>query len=239
MIAGLGLAFVAGLLSTLSPCVLPLLPIVLGAAASKHRLGPLALASGLVASFVAIGLFVASVGFSLGLDGEVFRRASAAALLAVGVVLIAPPLQARLAVAGAPISGWAEERFGMRPALGVSGQFGVGLLLGAVWSPCVGPTLGAASLLAARGEDLGWVAVTMLLFGLGASLPLAALGLMSRRTLLAWRGRIAGLGGGLKVALGFVLAATGVAILTGVDHAVETWLVSVSPAWLTALTTSV
>ena len=92
----------------------------------------------------------------------------------------------------------------MRPALGVSGQFGVGLLLGAVWSPCVGPTLGAASLLAARGEDLGSVAVTMLLFGIGAAVPLAALGLMSRRTLLAWRGRIASLGGGLKVALGVV-----------------------------------
>jgi hypothetical protein len=52
-----------GLLSLLSPCILPLLPIVLGAAASEHRMGPAALAGGVALSFVAIGLFVATAGF--------------------------------------------------------------------------------------------------------------------------------------------------------------------------------
>ena len=75
---GLVLSFVAGVLSVLSPCVLPLLPIVLGAAASEHRLGPVALAGGLALSFVAIGLFVAAVGFGLGLSGDLFRDVSAA-----------------------------------------------------------------------------------------------------------------------------------------------------------------
>jgi hypothetical protein len=56
----LALAFVAGILSILSPCVLPILPIVLGAAASAHRWGPVVLAMGLAVSFVAIGLFVAT-----------------------------------------------------------------------------------------------------------------------------------------------------------------------------------
>ena len=72
-----GLAFLAGILSVLSPCVLPLLPLVLGAAASEHRLGPAALAAGLALSFVAIGLFVATVGFAVGLDGDVFRTVAA------------------------------------------------------------------------------------------------------------------------------------------------------------------
>lgn len=239
MIASLGLAFVAGILSTLSPCVLPLLPIVLGTAASEHRLGPLALASGLVVSFVAVGLFVATVGFELGLDGDVFRKASAVALLAIGIVLLAPPLQARLAVAAAPVGIWAEQRFGKRSPRGMAGQFGVGLLLGAIWSPCVGPTLGATSVLAARGEDLGSVAITMVLFGIGTAIPLLAIGLMSRRTLLTWRGRIADLGRGLKVAFGVLLVATGIAILAGFDHDIEAALVAASPAWLTALTTSI
>jgi cytochrome c-type biogenesis protein len=70
MIGSPVLAFVAGVLSILSPCVLPILPVVLGAAASQHRLGPIALASGLSISFVGIGLFLATIGHAIGLDAE-------------------------------------------------------------------------------------------------------------------------------------------------------------------------
>jgi cytochrome c-type biogenesis protein len=83
-IGTLGLALLAGMLSVLSPCVLPLLPIVMGTAASEHRLGPIALAVGLATSFVAIGLFVATIGFSLGLDTGVFRAVSAILLIGMG-----------------------------------------------------------------------------------------------------------------------------------------------------------
>ena len=153
-LAASGLAFLAGLLSVLSPCVLPLVPIVLGSAASEHRLGPAALAAGVTLSFVAIGLFVATIGFSLGLDGDRFRTASAMLMIAVGVVLATPALQARLALAGGPISHWADSRINEVGSRGLLGQFGIGLLLGAVWSPCAGPTLGAASVLAAEGRSL-------------------------------------------------------------------------------------
>ncbi|MFD0938212.1 cytochrome c biogenesis protein CcdA, partial [Methylobacterium trifolii] len=142
MATTLGLAFLAGILSVLSPCVLPLLPLVLGAAASEHRFGPVALASGLALSFVAIGLFVATVGFSLGLDSGLFRAGAAILLVLIGLVLIVPAAQTRLAVAAGPVSDWTENRFGGFSTAGLGGQFGVGLLLGAVWSPCVGPTLG-------------------------------------------------------------------------------------------------
>ncbi len=99
MVATLGLAFLAGILSVLSPCVLPLLPLVLGAAASEHRLGPAALAAGLALSFVVIGLFVATVGFAIGLDTDVFRTVAAILLVLVGLVLMVPAVQTRLAVA--------------------------------------------------------------------------------------------------------------------------------------------
>ena len=99
-----GLAFLAGILSVLSPCVMPLLPLVLGAAASEHRMGPAALAAGLAISFVAIGLFVATIGFSIGLDGDVFRRAAAVLLILVGIVLMVPVMQVRLATAAGPMS---------------------------------------------------------------------------------------------------------------------------------------
>jgi cytochrome c-type biogenesis protein len=237
MLGTVGLAFLAGLLSILSPCVLPLVPIVLGAAASEHRLGPAALALGLAISFTAIGLFVATIGFAAGLDGDVFRAVGAVLLVLAGVVLVLPRLQARIAAAAGPAGAWAEERFGGFRAGGLTGQFAVGLLLGAAWSPCVGPTLGAASLLAARGENLGRVAATMLAFGIGAAAPLALLGLASRGPLMRWRGglRLAGRAG--KAAMGVALVALGLLVLTGLDKWVEAVAVAAAPDWLNALTT--
>lgn len=237
-IATLSLAFLAGLLSTLSPCVLPLLPVVLGSAAAEHRLAPAALAAGLALSFTGIGLFVATIGFSAGLDTDVFRYAAAGLLIAIGVVLMVPALQERVTVAASPISNFMHSRFGGIAAGGVSGQFALGLLLGAVWTPCVGPTLGAASLLAAQGKQLGEVALVMIVFGIGAALPLLLLGLLSREAMLRWRNRAMGLGGGMRKVLGGILAVVGVAIILGLDKKLEAALISLSPAWLTRLTTT-
>jgi cytochrome c biogenesis protein CcdA len=237
MIATLGLAFLAGVLSVLSPCVLPLLPIVLGTAASEHRLGPVALAVGLGLSFVTIGLFVATIGFAAGLDTDLFRAISAALLIAVGLVLLVPKLQAQFALATSPVGNWVDERLGGFATSGLWGQFGLGLLLGAVWSPCVGPTLGAASILAAKGENLGQVALTMFAFGLGAALPLMLLGLLSREAMMRWRGRLMEAGKGGKMLLGLLLVAIGLFVATGLDKRLETMLVDASPEWLTNLTT--
>lgn len=237
MLATLGLAFLAGILSVLSPCVLPLLPIVFGTAQSEHRLGPAALALGVAISFTAIGLFVATAGYAIGLDTDVFRMVSAMLLIAVGVVLLVPRLQAQVAVAAGPVGNWVDDRFGGLTGTSLWGQFGVGVLLGAVWVPCVGPTLGAASVLAAKGEDLGQVALTMLAFGIGAALPLMALGFASREAMLRWRGKLAEASKGGKMLLGVVLVAVGLLVATGADKALETYLVSVSPEWLNNLTT--
>lgn len=237
MLGTVGFAFLAGLLSVLSPCVLPLIPIVLGTAAAEHRLGPVALAGGLAIAFTAIGLFVATIGFTIGLDGDAFRRAGAVLLLLLGVLLMLPRLQARVATAAGPVGAWAEERFGGFGSGGLSGQFAVGLLLGAAWSPCVGPTLGAASLMAARGEHLGSVALTMLAFGIGAAAPLMLLGFVSREALLRWRGGLAAAGRAAKVALGAVMVVLGLLVLTGLDKQVEAAAVAASPDWLNALTT--
>jgi cytochrome c biogenesis protein CcdA len=231
------LAFVAGVLSILSPCVLPILPIVLGAAASEHRWGPAALAAGVAISFVLIGLFVATIGYSIGLNADRFRSIAAALMIALGVVLLVPRVQAQLVLAGAPLAKWSDQHFGGSAKSGLTGQASVGLLLGALWSPCVGPTLGAASILAAQGRDLGEVGATMLAFGLGAGLPLAALGLLSREAVLRWRARLSSGSARAKAAFAIVLVAIGVLVLSGLDKQVETLLVDTSPQWLTDLTT--
>jgi cytochrome c-type biogenesis protein len=236
-VATLGLALLAGVLSVLSPCVLPLVPIVLGAAANQHRLGPVALALGLAVSFTAIGLFVATIGFAAGLDTGVFRAVAAILLIGVGIVLLVPRLQEQFALAAAPVSNWAGGYADSFTPGGLFGQFGLGLLLGAVWSPCVGPTLGAASVLAAKGEDLFQVALTMIAFGIGAALPLMVLGVLSREALMRWRGRLMETGKAGKAVLGVALIAVGLLVATNLDKRLEKILVDASPDWLTRLTT--
>ena len=235
--ASLGLAFLAGLLSIFSPCVLPLLPLVLGAAASEHKFGPVALATGLALSFITIGLFVATVGFSIGLNAGVFRTISAYIMIVIGAVLVMPNFQAKLALAGGPVANWAETKLGGFSSTGLKGQLFVGLLLGAVWSPCVGPTLGAASLLASQGKELSIVALTMLVFGIGAALPMLLLGTLSREALMRIRDKMLSTGKWAKTGLGVMLLLIGLSIVTGYDHRIEAALIDASPAWLTELTT--
>ena len=237
MIATLLLAGLAGLLSTLSPCVLPILPIVLGAAASEHRWGPAALAGGVAISFATLGLAVAVVGASLGLNSDVVRIGSALLLVAIGAVLVVARWQQAVVATAAPLGHWVEGRLGGVSTKGLAGQFVLGLLLGAVWSPCVGPTLGAASVAASRLDDLGSVAVTMLVFGIGAALPLLALGMLSRQAMMRTRDRMRSASGWLKPALGLALVAAGLLIVTGLDKRAEAALVEASPNWLMELTT--
>lgn len=199
-LANLVLGFVAGVLSTLSPCVLPLLPAILIGATAQHRLGPLALAAGLAVSFSGIGLFVATIGYGLGLTAELFRLVGGLLMCGIGLVLLVPAAQTRLAIAAGPLQSWTESAFGGLKTTGPKGQFALGMLLGLVWAPCVGPTLGAASLLAAQGKDLGSVLATTLMFALGAAVPLlllatlsgAALRIWSRRRRISFRSRLPG-----------------------------------------------
>jgi cytochrome c-type biogenesis protein len=234
----LALAFAAGILSILSPCVLPLVPIVLGAAVTAHPLGAIALAGGLALSFTGLGLLLALAGFGLGIDAGMFRLAAAVIMVALGAILVVPSWQARLAGAGSPVSAWADRHFGGFAASGLAGQLAIGLLLGAVWSPCVGPTLGAASLLASQGQDLPRVTLTMVVFGIGAGLPLVLLGLLSRATLMRVRSKLMSAGKLGKGLLGAAFILTGVAIVFGADKRIEAVLVEASPQWLTDLTTS-
>lgn len=237
MTSSLLLAFAAGVFSTLSPCVLPILPVILAAAVSESRFGPLALASGLALSFLVIGMTLAVAGSTIGLDQAALRGFAGVLLVVIGLTLALPVLSEKFAAVAAPIGGWADEKLGGFETSGLRGQFALGLLLGAVWSPCVGPTLGAASVLAAQGKDLGAVALTMALFGTGAAVPLLLLGSLSREAMLSWRNRLLGAGKAGKAGLGVLLALVGILVITGLDKQIEAALVAASPQWLTDLTT--
>jgi cytochrome c-type biogenesis protein len=231
------LGYLAGLLSTLSPCVLPLIPIVLAAAASAHRLGPVALACGMGLSYAVLGLLLAAAGFSLGLDAGVLRKLAGVLLLVLGGVLLSPRLQRQFASMAAGIGAGGASMLARWHVDGLAGQFCIGLMLGLIWSPCVGPTLGAAVTLAAQGQQLPGVAMLMLIFGLGAATPLVMLGAGSRSATARVRSRLLVLGQHGKVMLGAVLVMLGLAAVTAADKQVERWMVDHSPAWLIELTT--
>ena len=232
------LGFLAGVLTVLSPCVLALIPVLVASALAAHRLGVVALAAGLGLSFSGTGIFVAAVGMSLGLDNDVFRRVAAVLMILFGLAMFSQRLQSTLNRATAGISGPSQNWLSRIKGDTLSGQFVVGLLLGAVWSPCVGPTLGAATTLASQGRNLGNIALLMGIFGVGAGLPLAILGSLSRTSALKLRGRLGSAGTVGKTVLGTIFITFGLLVLTRLDRTLETALLSASPAWLTAFTTS-
>jgi len=231
------LALLAGILSSLSPCVLPLLPIVIGGAATTHRFGAAALGSGFALSFFALGIFVEAIGFGLGLDHDTVRIIAAWAMIGFGVVLLSAFLQQRLATAGAGIERAADRLMSRTQPLGLRGQFIAGVLLGAMWSPCIGPTLGAALGLAGERNSLIAASLVVALFGIGVALPLVAVGLMSRRVLLRWYRPIEIADHVAKSIFGGVLIVIGVATLLGADRALEALALRIAPAWLIRLPT--
>ena len=233
----LGISFLAGILSTLSPCVVPLLPLLVCGATAAHSFGLVALTMGVVASYVTVGMFVATVGASIGMDGDLFRNIAAALLIIVGAVLVSGKLQDRFALATAGVGNSSHSVIARLTPKGLSGQFILGLLLGAAWSPCVGPTLGAAVLLASQGKDLMHVAKVMMAFGIGAAVPLLCLGLLSRELFVLWRGRVMRASKMGKKVLGGVAIVLGLIMASGMDHQIEGFLIDASPDWLTDLTT--
>ncbi|MGC6247680.1 cytochrome c biogenesis CcdA family protein [Bisgaard Taxon 45] len=236
-ITTLGLSLLAGLLTTLSPCVLPILPIVASSAMAKRKVGLFSLAFGMAISFTFVGTLIASIGLALGLNSEYLRYGAALLMIMVALWLLSTRLQAFFSRYTSALSGRGEVWLsGFHPE-SATGQFWVGLLLGIVWAPCIGPTLGAAIALASQGEALASVALVMMIFSLGAVIPLITIGLLSRQFFREKRERLANAGQKGRILMGWSLLAVGFLVLTGFDKQIEIWLVELSPEWLTDLTT--
>lgn len=225
-------SLVAGSLSTLSPCVLPLIPILITSALNTHKLGPYALASGLALSFTVVGVFLATLGASLGLDQETFRVVAAVLLIGFGIILLSSALQERFAVAASGLSNSGQSLLNRISTDSLSGQFMLGLILGVVWSPCVGPTLGAAITLASQGESLWHITLVMALFGIGAGVPLILLGLLSRQAMMRFRDKLLLAGQTGKKILGVLLLLVGIMIILGWDKQLESLALDILPEWL-------
>ncbi|BAF89496.1 thiol:disulfide interchange protein precursor [Azorhizobium caulinodans ORS 571] len=231
----LALSFVAGLLTILNPCVLPLLPVVLAGAATSSRFGPLALALGLAASFAVSGVLLASAGIEFG-ESRALRFGAAGLLLVAGLALALPAVGEKLGALLAPLAGGAARLAGgLSP--GLAGQFGAGALLGLAWAPCVGPTLGAAFALAASGGSKVQAAAAMGVFALGAATSLLLAGSGARLLAARGRGRLARAAHLSRRLFGVALVLVAVLILTGLDKTLEGIVVAALPDWFVSLAT--
>ncbi len=225
-------AFLAGVLTLINPCVLPLLPVIIAGALQSHRLGPVMMAIGLTISFTTVGVLVTAFGHLIGLDELMINRIAAGVMILFGIILLLPRAQEKLSNAVAPLASGANAKIDNSENGGLGGQLFIGVLLGAVWSPCVGPTLGGAIGLAASGSGLLQATLTMLFFGLGVSVVLLSLSYGTRELLTKRRDRLMKWMPYAKPIMGVVMILVGIGLLMGVNHAIDNYLLDIMPAWL-------
>lgn len=220
----IGLAIAGGVLTVLSPCVLPILPILVGRSLQSSAYGPVALVTGLVGGFAVAGSLL---GFSAGWIGGLangLRTGAIALLLVLGLLAIFPALSYRLFLY-LPMHRWVKEA----PRIGLAGEFWLGTQLGLLWTPCAGPVLGSILILAAVQHQVVGSFSLLLAYGMGAALPLLAIAYSSRRfsqKLLSLRAH----GATLQRIGGALVAGTAIAILLGWDVQIQLWLAPFFPA---------
>ncbi|MFL1914912.1 cytochrome c biogenesis CcdA family protein [Plesiomonas shigelloides] len=228
-LSSIPLAFFAGILSLLSPCVLPMIPAVASSAMQASRTGLILLALGISVTFAVAGSLITFILLSLGISPDILRYFSAGLMLVMGVVLLIPMLNDRL-------SYWLSLLVTRLPGTNVQGsgtgfQLLVGMSLGLVWLPCVGPTLGTAIALASTGQSMLLAFFVMLSFGLGCALPLVAIGYASGLQLK----KISNSAKYGKYILAIALILLSVMILTGFDKTLEIWALNWLPDWVTSI----
>lgn len=233
-IASIPLAFLAGMLSILSPCIWPLVPVVMSSAATSGRTGPLWLAAGLALSFAVTGTLLTYLLMRAGMGADALRGVAGVLLLLIGIVLVVPGAGDRvtdsLSMLTRPFGTAAGFQSESAPA-----QLVVGALLGLVWLPCVGPTLGAAIGLAAVGEQMPMAFAVMASFGIGTSGLLVLAGYASGRLLARIRpGIMEGARSGKRI-LGGLLVLMATLVLTGWDKRLEAWGLGWLPDWAVTL----
>jgi len=213
MIVLLGIAFLAGLVTAISPCVLPVLPILLAGGASGRK--PERIIAGLIASFVVFTLFASWILDKLGLPQDLLRNLAIAALFVVAATLLVPALGL---LVERPFARLTRFRAG-------GGGFILGVSLGLVFVPCAGPLLAAVATNAARDHFTAGTILVALAYGIGASIPMLAIALGGSELTRHVRSGAAQ----FRAASGVVMAAVALALVFHLDD----HLTQIAPGYLT------
>ncbi len=218
-----GLALLGGILTVLSPCVLPILPVLVGRSFQSHRYGPIALIAGLVGGFAVAGSLLGVTASWFAELASALRTVAIALLLVMGLLAIFPEWNYHL-FSRLQIGKWIKQP----KQVGLIGEFWLGTQLGLLWTPCAGPVLGSILVLAAVKHQMASSFALLVAYGVGAALPLLAIaygGRVLSRKLLSLRSHSAT----LQRVGGVMVVATALAILLGWDVRVQLWLAPLFP----------
>lgn len=231
-------AYAAGLLTLLNPCVLPLLPLIAAGSVARHPMGPLAMAAGLAVSFTVAGISIFAIARATGLAQEDITLAAGWLMVGFGLVQLVPQAQAGFSrLAGAAASG-GTQMMGQVEGRGLGGELLAGALLGLAWSPCIGPTLGGAIGLAAQGENLLLAFAIMVMFSAGAATVMLVLAYGARSLIASRRALFARVMPYAKTILGVGLIVVGLGIVFHIDRLLEGWALATLPSWFTEFSVS-
>jgi cytochrome c biogenesis protein CcdA/thiol-disulfide isomerase/thioredoxin len=206
----LGIAFVAGLITALSPCVLPVLPVLLAGGAAGGTRRPYAVVAGLVLSFTVFTITAAALLDALGLPQDLLRNLAVGLLVLAGAAIAVPRLGDLLQ---RPFLALTRRRPG-----DLGGGLVLGLALGLVFVPCAGPVLAAITVLAASRDFGAETFALTFAYSAGAAGPMLAVALAGRRAAAALRGRY------LRPTLGLLVVAAALAIGFDVTRPLQTFL---------------
>jgi len=219
----LGLVILAGVATAASPCILPVLPLLLGGSVhAGGRARPLVIVLGFVLTFSALALGFGASAAALGVPAGAARQAAIVALAVFGLLMMWPALFER---AMAPLSGVADvaARLGQRAGKGHAGGLLLGATLGALWTPCAGPVLASVLALVASAEAPGRAATLLVGYAAGAGVPMLAAAYGGRA--VATRSRaLARHAGRVRQVFGVLVLAAAAAMQAGVDGIATAWL---------------
>ncbi len=220
-------AFLAGILTIAAPCILPMLPIILGASVGqKSKLRPLFIVLGFVVSFAAASLILSTLVTQLGLSQNFIRNIAIVMLLIFAFFMIWPlPFE----LLTAKLSGFINKASEVGNARkDNSGAFILGLVLGIVWTPCAGPVLGTILTLVATEGTTGKATVLVLFYALGAGIPMLAIAYGSQWLTTKVRGLVK-YSARLQQVFGVLILLLAIAMYFQYDTVIENKLTSFFP----------
>jgi len=225
-------AFIAGFITVTSPCMIPILPIILGSALKKNRLYPVYMVLGLAFTFSLLGVLFGSFGTVVGLGKHTLERVAIILLGFMGLAIVIKPLN--LAFSQFTSKFLECCRIGPRQTSSDSGlqAFAVGSSLGVVWAPCAGPVLASILALAAASKSVVSSFFLLGVYAIGAGAPMLAIAYGGQRA-LSGRRFIQQYAEGIKQAFGWILILTAILLYFGIFKRFEAFLLPYLPSTIT------
>jgi Cytochrome c biogenesis protein len=227
-------AFIGGIVTILSPCILPILPIILATTATdrQSRLRPYGIITGFVASFTFFTLFLSTLVALLGIPADALRLISVIVIALFGITLINPRLQA---ISESLFTRLANKAPSQAGKTGFGGGLLIGLSLGLLWTPCVGPILASVISLAITGQVTGDAALITFAYALGTAIPMLMImkggqALLQQHPWMLKNTRL------IQRAFGFVMLLIALIIYLGADRTFQTYILKQFPQYGAGLT---